>query len=160
MLADLIKSGFGNEQDYNCGERIIYGANIAYNLGLDEKQLRLFAGYGGGMGVGEMCGAIDSSCAVISYFFVLDHANEALADGRKYIIKPMLKEFQTRYAAKMDCYVATCSRLKELYRNDVDKCSKVIFGAAELLDQMLVEHADEMPDPKMRELILAAAAKK
>ncbi len=157
MLKDLIKSGFGDKQDYNCGERMIYGANIAYNMGPDEKQLRLFAGYGGGMGVGEMCGAIDSACAIISWYFVLDHANEALEDGRKYIIKPKLKEYQERYAKKMDCYVATCSRLKELYRNPVDKCSKVIYGAAELLDEFLLEHADEMPNPELREQFLKAA---
>ena len=143
MLKELIESGFGDEQDYNCAEKIINGANIAYNMGLDQKQLRLFAGYGGGMGVGEMCGTITSSCAVISWYFVKDHANEG-----DYIIKPLLIEFITRFVTRMSCLTPTCSRLKELYRNDVDKCTKVLAGAAEVLDEFLIEKGAIKRDQK------------
>lgn len=140
MLKELIESGFGDEENYNCAERIIYGANKAYGLGFDKETLKLFAGYGGGMGVGEMCGAITSSVAVISHFFVKDHANEG-----NYDIKPLLIEFIKRYINHMDCHNCTCSRLKELYRNPVDKCSKVIAGAATVLDEFLLEKGAIIP---------------
>ena len=143
MLKELIESGFGVEENYNCAEKIIYGANIAYGLNFDKRTLKLFAGYGGGMGVGEMCGAITSSCAVISHFFVDDHANEG-----DYEIKPLLIEFITRYVEKMHCLTPTCSRLKELYRNPVDLCTKVIYGAAELLDEFLIEKGAQIPSQK------------
>ncbi|RHR04645.1 redox-active protein [Pseudoflavonifractor sp. AF19-9AC] len=140
MLKELIESGFGDEENYNCAERIIYGANIAYGLGFDKKTLKLFAGMGGGMGVGEMCGAITSSVAIISHFFVKDHANEG-----NYEIKPLLIEFINRYVNYMNCYRCDCSRLKELYRNPVDKCSKVIAGAATVLDEFLLEKGADIP---------------
>lgn len=50
MLSDLIKNGFGEEEDLNCAEKILYAANREYNLGLDKSALKLAAGFGGGMG--------------------------------------------------------------------------------------------------------------
>ncbi len=140
MLKELIESGFGNEENYNCAEKIIYGANQAYGLGFDKETLKLFAGMGGGMGVGEMCGAITSSVAVISHFFVKDHANEG-----NYIIKPLLIEFVKRFVDHMECYRCDCSRLKELYRNPVDGCYQVILGAATILDEFLLEKGADIP---------------
>ena len=40
MLKDLIESGFGEKEGYNCAEKILYGANIAYSLGLPKEALR------------------------------------------------------------------------------------------------------------------------
>ena len=40
MLTDLINQGFGEKEDLNCAEKILHGANIAYNLGLDKDSLK------------------------------------------------------------------------------------------------------------------------
>lgn len=63
MLLDLLKSGFGKASQYteeeklrfggvnlNCCERILYGANQAYGLGLSDQALRVAAPFGGGHG--------------------------------------------------------------------------------------------------------------
>lgn len=76
MLKELLEQGFGLEEGYNCAERIIYGANQAYGMGLSKESLKLFAGMGGGMAVGEMCGAVTASIGVLSHFFVRDRAHE------------------------------------------------------------------------------------
>ena len=41
MLKEMIAAGFGQAEDYNCAEKIFYGANEAYGLGLSEDDLRL-----------------------------------------------------------------------------------------------------------------------
>ena len=53
MLAELIKNGFGEKEDLNCAEKILWGANNAYNLGLDREALKLASGFGGGMAIEE-----------------------------------------------------------------------------------------------------------
>lgn len=47
MLTDLIKNGFGQKEDLNCAETILYGANKAYDLGLSRDALKLAAAFGG-----------------------------------------------------------------------------------------------------------------
>ena len=135
MLKELLEQGFGLEEGYNCAERIIYGANQAYGMGLGKESLKLFAGMGGGMAVGEMCGAVTASIGVLSHFFVRDRAHEP--EGK---IKALSVEFVKRFVERMDCYRCDCSRLKELYRVPDGNCDRVILGAAEVLDALLVEH--------------------
>ena len=61
-LEELIASGFGKAAHYtpeeneryggvnlNCCERILRGANIAYDLGMREEDMRVSAPFGGGM---------------------------------------------------------------------------------------------------------------
>src|SRR5690554_169748 len=76
MLKELIESGFGNEEDYNCAEKILYGANKVYNLGLDKKALKLSAGFGGGMGIESVCGALTAAVMVLSHIYVENIAHE------------------------------------------------------------------------------------
>ena len=70
-LYDLIAANFGKAAFYteeereryggvnlNCCERILRGANIAYDLGMREEDMRVSAAFGGGMGIGSTCGAI------------------------------------------------------------------------------------------------------
>ena len=77
MLNDLIKQGFGEAEDYNCAEKILYGANQAYNLGLDQKALKVSAGFGGGMGLSLVCGALTGAIMVLGVMFVKEKAHES-----------------------------------------------------------------------------------
>ena len=51
MLLKLLQDGFGSAMDLNCAEKILYGANWAYNMKLPGEALKLAAGFGGGMAV-------------------------------------------------------------------------------------------------------------
>ena len=51
-LYEYLSSGFGKAEDLNCAEKILYGANEIYDLGIDKNDLKMAAGFGGGMGVG------------------------------------------------------------------------------------------------------------
>ena len=78
-LYDLIAANFGKAAFYteeereryggvnlNCCERILRGANIAYDLGMREEDMRVSAAFGGGMGIGSTCGAIAGALMVLS----------------------------------------------------------------------------------------------
>lgn len=126
MLYDLLKSGYGNEQDFNCAEKIMYGANEAYKLGLGKEALKLSSGFGGGMGIEAVCGALSASVMVLSRLFVVNNAHESSR------IKDLSQELFIMYRNKMG--EIDCAPLKKKYRTEEIKCRDVILNAAEVLD--------------------------
>jgi len=129
MLKELIDSGYGNKEDFNCAEKIIYGANIAYDLGLSKDSCRMMSGFGGGMGVEHLCGAVASGIAVLSILFVEDRGHATPH------IKELTGEFIGRYQKEMGSII--CKDLMRDYRTEEQKCSLVIAKAAEILDDII-----------------------
>lgn len=41
MLLELLQKGYGKEMNLNCAEKILYGANWAYNMQLRRRHLKL-----------------------------------------------------------------------------------------------------------------------
>lgn len=128
MLRELIESGFGKTEDYNCSERIIYGANKVYDLGLDENTLRVAAGFGGGMGTGRSCGAVLGALMAISAKHTVTVAHQSPE------VKAMAADFQARFEEKLG--TTMCVDLKEKYFEEDIGCHKVILAAAQVLDEM------------------------
>lgn len=129
MLSDLIKNGFGEEEDLNCAEKIIYAANKEYDLGLDKSALKLAAGFGGGMAIGDKCGALTASIMVLGRMFVKNNAHESEK------IKALTKELFDRYKEEMGSI--DCEALKEQYRTEELKCKNIIVKAAEILEDII-----------------------
>ena len=48
-LYEYLYSGFGKAEDLNCAEKMLYGANKVYELGINRNDLKLAAGFGGGV---------------------------------------------------------------------------------------------------------------
>jgi len=130
MLKDLLMKGYGKEQKYNCAEKILYGANEVYNLGLGKETMKLAAGFGGGMGIESTCGAITASIMVLSKLFVENTAHESE-------IKEISREFLKRYKDEMNSI--ECALLKKNYRTEEKGCDDVIIKAAEILDEVIAE---------------------
>ncbi|WP_432665844.1 C-GCAxxG-C-C family (seleno)protein [Wukongibacter baidiensis] len=126
MLKDLIQNGFGKDQKLNCAEKILYGANEAYDLGLDKDALRLAAGFGGGMAIEEACGALTAAVMVLSKLFVEDTAHKSNK------INELTKELLNSYENEMGSII--CKPLKKSHRSLFKGCDKVIIKAAECLD--------------------------
>lgn len=137
MLSTLIKEGFGNEQDLNCAEKILYGANSIYTLGMDSNTLKVAAGFGGGMAVESVCGALTASIMVLSRLFVVKNAHESTR------IKELTKEFLELYTREMGNI--NCASLKVKYRTEEMKCHLVILKAAEILGTMIRRELDLKP---------------
>ena len=129
MLYDLIKQGFGEKEDLNCAEKILHGANIAYNMGLDRDALRLASGFGGGMAIEDKCGALTASIMVLGNLFVKDRAHESSK------IKELTIELFEDYKKEMGSI--DCAPLKDMYRTEELKCRNVILKAAEVLDRIV-----------------------
>ena len=130
MLLELILDGFGNEEDYNCAEKLLYGANKAYNMNLSPEALKLAGGFGGGMYVADKCGAVTASIMVISYF-----TNDSVAHQSPRL-GGLVKEFQTKYTAKNGTTI--CEPLKAEYKTEEVGCLHIIADAARILDEIVV----------------------
>lgn len=131
LLYNLLNNGFGKKEDLNCSEKIIYGANIVYKLGLTDESLKLSAGFGGGMGIESSCGALTAGIMVLSKLFVKEIAHESslIKDKTSEYLHSFIKEMST-----INCY-----DLKKMYRTDEMKCSIVILKSAEILDRIFTE---------------------
>lgn len=128
-LSELILSGFGIEEDYNCAEKILYGANQAYGLGLNPESLKLSAGFGGGLAIGEVCGALCGAVMVLSLLHVdtVAHQSESL--------KPSTQSLLEEFRGKMG--IIDCTALKEKFRTPEEKCLHIIVEAASCLDRLV-----------------------
>ena len=136
LLFDLLAEGFGNNQDYNCAEKILYGANKVYNLGLSKESLKLSAGFGGGMGIESSCGALTAGTMVLSNLFVKEVAHEST------LIKNKTSDYLNDFIKEM--HSINCYKLKEMYRTDDKKCNDIILKSAEILDTIYTNRDQEI----------------
>ena len=130
-LTKLIKSGYGIEEDYNCTEKIVRGANVAYGLNLPEEALRMMGGFGGGMGQGETCGVVTGAVAVLSSLLVQERAHATPE------LKPATQLFIQRFQETLDDM--DCRELRPKYRTPEHGCDYIITIGAQLLDELIDE---------------------
>ena len=110
MLKQLILNGYGEKEDFNCAEKILYGANEAYQLGMTKEAMRMAAGFGGGMGIGSVCGVLTACVMVLSHLFVKENAHESQR------IKVLTQELFSEYQREMEELL--CEPLKDRYRTE------------------------------------------
>ena len=131
MVKDLIDQGFGTEEreDYSCSEKILYGANQVYNLGLDKQSLVMAAGLSGGVYTGKLCGAVSASALVLARLYVKDRAHAEPRGGE------LVEEFVTRFEKAMG--TTECEALKAGFRTEEEGCKAIVLKAAEILDHII-----------------------
>ncbi len=129
MLKQLILNGYGEKEDFNCAEKILYGANEAYQLGMTKEAMRMAAGFGGGMGIGSVCGVLTACVMVLSHLFVKENAHESQR------IKVLTQELFSEYQREMEELL--CEPLKDRYRTEEYKCRYIIAKGAEVLDRIV-----------------------
>jgi len=131
MLLDAAKKYYDTSYDLNCAETILYAANETYGLNLDKKALKTMAAFGGGMAIEETCGAVTGALAVLGVLFVEDRAHES--DKIKELAQGFFEKFRAELSSD------NCRKLKELYRNEDERCSHIVFAAAKILDEIINE---------------------
>ncbi len=129
MLTTLLMEGYGEQEDFNCAEKILYGANQAYHLNLDENFLKMSAGFGGGMAIENVCGTLTASIMVLGLLFVKKNAHESTK------IKDLTQELLNTYQQEMGDI--DCGPLKANHRTEEIKCKNVILKAAQILDKII-----------------------
>lgn len=135
MLKEKVKKYYGKSFNLNCAETIIYAANEEYNLNLGADALKMMASFGGGMGIESICGVITGSLSVLGIMFVKEKAHES------DLIKNLSKEFFQRFEAEFE--TKNCYELKAKYRNDDIRCSRMVYKAADILDEIINEKEEK-----------------
>ena len=128
-LYEYLSSGALDDKDLNCAEKILYGANAAYGIGLGKDALRVSAGFGGGMGVEDLCGIVTGGVMALSLLFVKDRGHEG----------PRIKELTGEWFQKMNETFSSvnCASLKAKYRSPERGCANLILSAAKVLDEIV-----------------------
>ena len=134
-----------HEKGYNCAQAVI-GA-YADTIGIDEQAaFSIGAGFGGGAGTGELCGAISGAVMVLGLLTPVDPEDPV---GSKQRTTALSKAFQKRFAEKFG-YL----RCHDLLRNPTQAsdatpaaqamgvthhCRLMIVTAVEIVEEMLAE---------------------
>lgn len=129
MLVENIRKYY--KANYNCSETLVLAGNETYGLGLDDKAVKLMAGFGGGCGCGHLCGALAGALGIISMLTVQDRAHTTADFG------PVRAEFMAKYEEALGSFL--CSELKPKYRTEEDACLKTCELTGEVLAAYLTE---------------------
>ncbi|MBG0765204.1 MAG: C-GCAxxG-C-C family protein, partial [Tissierellales bacterium] len=135
MLTDKVMKYYSEENDLNCAESMLYGANEEYDLNLSEDALKTMSAFGGGMAVESVCGALTGAVAALGVMFTGDKSIDK--DRRKEIIADFYREFEKKLGTD------NCELLKEKYRDEVDGCLKVVELSAEVLEEIVSKYDKE-----------------
>lgn len=134
MLREYLENEFLYKEDWNCAEHMLIAADRVYGFNLDPQAYKLAAGFGGGMAVGDICGALTGAVMALGLLFVKERAHESDK------IKTLTSELIERYRNRMG--EVDCIPLKERYRTEELKCRGIILEAASILDDIV---ARELP---------------
>src|SRR6056297_1031099 len=135
MLTDKVMKYYSEENDLNCAESMIYGANDEYDLKLSEDALKTMSAFGGGMAVESVCGALTGAVAALGIMFTGDKSVEK--DRRKEIIENFYKSFEEKLGTD------NCEEIKEKYDDEVEGCLKVVELSAEVLEEIIDKYNKE-----------------
>ncbi|HEY8908727.1 MAG TPA: C-GCAxxG-C-C family protein [Desulfosporosinus sp.] len=129
---------------YNCAQAVF--STYCSELGLEpEVALRIAGGFGGGMGIGETCGAVTGAFMLIG----LKHGNVNVDDKvNKRKTNSLVQEFTTRFKVINDSV-----KCKDLLAYDISIpeemvivrekklfstiCPKLIKDSAEIIEELL-----------------------
>lgn len=131
MLKDYMEKYYF-DGNYNCAETILRAANDCYGLELSEKEMKLVAGYGGGMQTGNVCGALVAAIGVFSLRYVETKAHESAE------ITPAVQLLTRRFKEAFGGSTL-CRDIKPVYFNKEDRCYHTVLKACEVIDQVIDE---------------------
>ncbi|WP_160688524.1 C-GCAxxG-C-C family (seleno)protein [Clostridium sp. C2-6-12] len=130
MLKEMVKKYREEKYDLNCAESIMYAANEEYDLNLSRETLKVMSGFGGGIGIGHICGVITGAAGVIGVMFT------EVSGHKSPRVKEMAQEFISDFQEKLG-YIK-CDDLKKEYIN-VKRCTLIIETGAEILEEIILK---------------------
>ncbi len=129
MITDKILEFYDKKYDLNCAETILYAGNEEYNLNLTQDTYKTMAGFGGGMCVEGVCGALTGGIALISILFTEERGHKS--PKVKELTEKLYREFKDNLGTD------NCKELKENFRTDEDRCKKMVLAVGEILDSIV-----------------------
>lgn len=132
MLKETMKKFYDKKYDLNCAECMLMAANEEYDLKLQKETIKSMSAFGGGMGVGGVCGAVTGSIAALGIMFTEERGHKSPH------VKIMTGDFINKF--KNSLKEIDCIPLKETYfKNTDDRCIKMMEVAADTLEQVIIE---------------------
>jgi C_GCAxxG_C_C family probable redox protein len=128
-ITEKIENDYMKKHGLNFAETILRAANEDLGLGLDKNALLLAAGFGGGMAVGSVCGALTGAVMVLSRLYVKDRAHESTRI--KEIEKKFIESFEKKFGTLL------CGPIKDKYFKPDVHCKSVVLAAAGILEDLL-----------------------
>ncbi|MCR5502747.1 MAG: C-GCAxxG-C-C family protein [Lachnospiraceae bacterium] len=123
------------DQNYNCAETMIRAGNEYYDLGMHDRDMIAFGGFGAGIQTGNTCGAILAAVSILSMKYVEKKAHES-ADIRP-VTTALMRKFNERYGSVL------CKDIKpQSFRPEV-RCKATIEAACDILEQVMAEYGAE-----------------
>lgn len=130
MLREHIEKYY--QDDYNCAESMLLGANAYYDLDLKKEDVTLVGGLGGGMCTRRTCGALSGGICAIGRKIIRERAHQTEE------LKPLVQRFTARFEEVFG--TDQCDRIKEDYP---EGCLPVVLQAADVLEEVLREFGVE-----------------
>jgi len=131
MLKDLYEKYY-YDMNYNCAETIIRAGNDYYNLGLYDRDMIAFGGFGAGIQTGNTCGAILSAVSVLSMKYIEKRAHES--NDIKPITTALIREFNKTYGSVL------CKDIKPQSFTPDTRCKATIETACDILEQVIADY--------------------
>lgn len=116
---------------YNCSETLLRACNDEYQLNMNDEDMKVMAGFGGGMFVGKTCGALVGSIAAVSKKIVETKAHDM--PELKNIIQKVVLNF------KKELGDTDCAKIKPIFHSKDDGCLHTCLHAAIALEKTLKE---------------------
>jgi len=114
---------------------MLLGGNEYYNLNLKGETFKIMAGFGGGAGVEEFCGAISGGVAVLGALFTVERGYD---EGE---VKEATKEFVESFREELSS--TNCKTLKNNFRDEKLKCSPVVEKGAAILEGTIKKYREQ-----------------
>ena len=135
MLVDKVIKYYDKEYDLNCAECMLVAANEEYNLDVSKESLKLMSAFGGGLGIGSVCGAITGGSAVLGLMFTEERGHLSPH------VKMMNIEFISKFHEEMG--MKDCLPLKAEYFHEKDRCLKMMIAAAKSLEEVINKYKEK-----------------
>ncbi len=120
------------EGNYNCAETIIRAGNEYYDLGLHDRDMIAFGGFGAGIQTGNTCGAVLAAVSVLSVKYIEKNAHES--KDIKPVTTALIREFNNKYGSIL------CRDIKPLSFNPDIRCKNTIEAACDILERVIADH--------------------
>ena len=130
------------DTNYNCAEAVFSAAMEAWGLDMPKETVKAMAGFGGGledacymaafgggMGCGNVCGAVTGGVAALSCKYVEGdggHTSPTLMQK----VKTYIRLVKTEYGSEQ------CKMLKPQFFSKEERCYQTILRIAEVLDRV------------------------
>lgn len=127
MLKEI--AGKYYKMGYNCAESTLRAGNDVYDLGLSDHDMKMAAGFGGGLQVGDICGVLSAASCIVSMRYVETKAHDY--EKMKPMMQQLVMEFQRRMGSRL------CSEIKPVFHTEENKCLDTVLTGAEVIEEFI-----------------------